>query len=149
MKRDPGEWVPPGNRGRRMDGGKISRDDRWWPLRWWRTHWLRHRRRDGEWADKGGRSKSAGRFLSRAGGRRLTPAQRNAAAYREYLEARYQAADRATRGNAPSAYFTGRPRSPRTAPEELRDWFRDHGPNLTASEYAAQTQETTPGRYPY
>jgi hypothetical protein len=126
-----------------MDGGKISQEDRWWPARWWRGHWLRHRRKDGQWADGAGaraaKKHEAAQARKARAGRRVSRNEHAAIEYQTYLEGRQQQADNATRGHAPDAYFTGRPRSVNTAPEELRDWFRDHGPNLTASEFRRQS----------
>jgi len=138
-KYEAGEWVrPPGQEGRRVAGGKVSQDDRWWSSRWWRGHWLKHRKSDGEWADGAGataRHRESLSFLTPSAGRKVSTTEHTALEYQAYLEGRQQQAERATVGHAPDAYFTGRPRSTAKAPEELRDWFRANGPNLTAAQF--------------
>lgn len=140
---ESGEWVAPGQRGKRIAGGKVSGQDRWWSGRWWRGHHLKHKKSDGEWADgPGGRAaRRHHKAMAKkaAAGRKVSRSELQALEYQNYLEARHQQADRATSGHAPSAYFSGRPRAVSTAPEELRDWFRANGPNLTASEYRQQS----------
>jgi len=81
--------------------------------------------------------------------RKGTESQRLAAEYRAYLEARHDQAERATRGamltpqarargTNPRRWFSGRTSSARGQSEELRDWFRQHGPNLTATQFRYQ-----------
>lgn len=75
--------------------------------------------------------------------------------YGAYLESRYNAAEAATRGNLVSAqgrrqgisanqFFTGKPRSLKYASEELKDWFRANGANLTAARFKSQATSSAP-----
>ena len=176
-QREPGEWVPSGHRGEHMDGGKISQADRWWPMRWWRGHWLLHRS-CGRWREDGGPyvcrrhgghdgehewTPAPESLLRRrkpvGGGRRLTQRERDARDYVAYREARYAAAEHATRGQMVnqagrrrgvegSAWFSGRGGVSTTyASDELRDWLAEHGPTLTATEYHVQHRQVYEGIY--
>lgn len=152
---EPGEWV--GEPGERIDSGKVAQSDRWWPDRWWAGH---HMKRDktGKWAghQEGFRQAPARLLQPRkpvGETRRRTSADQLRADYKAYLENRHNQAEAATRGHmlTPRAerrgvkttkWFNGRAGvSRRDASEELRDWFRANGPNLTYSEFRLQRTE--------
>lgn len=82
--------------------------------------------------------------------RQVRDRSRVATDYRAYLEARMDDAERDTRGNlvTPAGrargidgrhWFRGRKVSTQYATEELRDWLRDNGATLSASEFHAQS----------
>jgi hypothetical protein len=99
----------------------------------------------------GNRAKT--RAQAGAGGRKLSEREQVARDYRAYLESRHNAAEAATRGVllspqgktrnvAPGKWFTGRAGVSRKGmSEELADWFRANGPNLTASQFRLQQTE--------
>jgi hypothetical protein len=83
--------------------------------------------------------------------RKQLETSRLAGDYRAYLEARHSDAEAATNGQLVTAagrargvggghWFSGRHRSTRYATEELRDWLRENGATLTASEFRAQAR---------
>jgi len=154
---EPGEWV--GKPGQKIDGGKVAKTERWWSFRWWRGHHFT-RGAGGKFAGAGGsdfRKAPASLLRGRkpAGERPARDTSRQAVArdYRAYLEGRRNKADAATnghmltsrakaRGVSPQKWFNGRAGvSMRDASDELRDWFRANGPNLTSSQYRLQATE--------
>ena len=153
---EPGEWV--GKPGERIDSGRVAQTERWWPDRWWSGH---HFKRDSEGRWAGGREgfRQAPASLLRPrkpvgeAKPRQAAGQALRAEYKAYLEHRYDQAEKATRGHMltpkaahrgvkPGKWFTGRAGiSMRDASDELRDWFRVHGHNLTFSEFRLQHTE--------
>lgn len=116
-------------------GGMVAKSGRWFSESWWDAHHL-GRNRVGEWSRHGHE-------------RRVAAREQAATDYRAYLESRHDAAESACRGVMVSPagerrgitgrhFFSGRPASLHYASEELRDWFHEHGRNLTASQYAGQ-----------
>lgn len=81
--------------------------------------------------------------------RKVSERSRVAGDYKAYLEARRNDADAETRGVLVNAagrrrgisegqFFTGSRRSSRYMSEELAEWFRQNGANLSAAEFRAQ-----------
>lgn len=84
-----------------------------------------------------------GQFVNRAGFNRSQREQQHAA-WRAYLDARRDAAERDTRGHMVIDWRASVARlfmpgaSLRNASEELRDWFTAHGPTLSFRDFCAQ-----------
>lgn len=169
-----GEWV--GEPGDRIDSGRVASTGRWFSDRWWSGHHF-SRNACGQFGDPGTacrrRSGHRGRHAfvtipkdstlfpgnraktrsAATSPRRTSQREQTARDYRAYLEARHNAAERATsnhlvspagraKGVKPSKWFTGRAGvSRRGMSDELADWFRANGPNLTATEYRLQQTE--------